>query len=417
MTQDRCVPVQVALQLLDDSSLGLARKYNEFQDAQQQLQTALRAIVNEHHAGFSSSIGTFHQIQASIQSSHDRVRLLKESLVDAKANLSTVKPELTNLASTSRNFANMLDVITTIEQIQQMPARVDAAISGKRFVAAVDHLQDALRLIRRSEMEEIGALDSMKLYLNNQEHSLTDILIEELHNHLYLKSPYCEEQWMSFVRAHQNSGSTQDFVHLADWEPRQMDTFLKALDVSVPLLEDTSRNPETDSFHYIYVIVEALTKLGRLEDAVDSLERRLPLEMFQVGEKTVGEIQQKYPAATSRTRKQAKNATHKPSPDSTAGSILGALTETLYSKYDAIAESHRVFNDVVDGVARREGLNAQHLTRGFHELWKLYQNEIRTLLHDYLSAKNDVASRSNQNLSGEGNIFRYQRDRNKVRAK
>lgn len=46
MTQDECVPVQVALQLLDESSLGLANRYDEFQDAQQQLQNALRNIVN-----------------------------------------------------------------------------------------------------------------------------------------------------------------------------------------------------------------------------------------------------------------------------------------------------------------------------------------------------------------------------------
>lgn len=414
MAQDRCVPVQVALQLLDDSSLGLARRYNEFQDAQQQLQSALRAIVNEHHGGFSNSIGTFHQIQASIQSSHDRVRTLKESLVDAKANLSTVKPELTNLAGASRNYADMLDVLTTIEQIQQMPEKVEAAISEKRFLAAVDYLQDALRLIRRSEMEDIGALNNMKLYLSNQEHSLTDILTEELHNHLYLKSPYCEEQWMSFVRAHQSSGSTQDFVHLADWEPRRMDVFLKELDVSVPLLEDTSRNPEVDSFHYIYVLIEALTKLGRLEDAVDSLERRLPTEMFKVGERTVVEIQQKHPAATGRSKKQAKDTTHKLAADSTAGTILNALTESLYSKYDAIAESHRVFHDVVNGIARREGFNAAHLTRGFTELWKMYQNEMRTLLHDYLSTGSDAINRSHQNVNGEANIFQYQRDRTKV---
>jgi len=46
MTENRCVPAQVALQLLDESSLGLARRYDEFQNTQLQLQNALRAIVN-----------------------------------------------------------------------------------------------------------------------------------------------------------------------------------------------------------------------------------------------------------------------------------------------------------------------------------------------------------------------------------
>lgn len=29
--------------------------------------------------------------------------------------------------------------------------------------------------------------------------SLTDILIEELHDHLYLKSPYCQDRWKPYT--------------------------------------------------------------------------------------------------------------------------------------------------------------------------------------------------------------------------
>lgn len=83
-----------------------------------------------------------------------------------------------------------------------MPKKLEARISEKRFLTAVDCLQDALRLARRSELDNIGALSDMKVYLSNQEHSLKDILIEELHNHLYLKSPYCEDRWLAYSKIH-----------------------------------------------------------------------------------------------------------------------------------------------------------------------------------------------------------------------
>ena len=46
MTKDDCVPVHVALQLMDDSSLGRGNDYQDFQSTNNNLQTALKAIVN-----------------------------------------------------------------------------------------------------------------------------------------------------------------------------------------------------------------------------------------------------------------------------------------------------------------------------------------------------------------------------------
>lgn len=46
MTQDDCLPVHVALQLMDHSSLGRGGDYQDFQKTSKQLQKALKAIVN-----------------------------------------------------------------------------------------------------------------------------------------------------------------------------------------------------------------------------------------------------------------------------------------------------------------------------------------------------------------------------------
>ena len=46
MTRDDCVPVQVALQLMDTSTLGRADRYGDFQQTHEQLQRALKVIVN-----------------------------------------------------------------------------------------------------------------------------------------------------------------------------------------------------------------------------------------------------------------------------------------------------------------------------------------------------------------------------------
>lgn len=111
MTDEKCVPVQVALQLMDGSTLGYAARYTQFKEIHGQLRTALKAIVNEHHQGFNSSIGTFHSIQSSITSSQSRLRGLRDSLVEAKMSLATTKPELKGLATSSQDYDDMLKVL------------------------------------------------------------------------------------------------------------------------------------------------------------------------------------------------------------------------------------------------------------------------------------------------------------------
>lgn len=65
----------------------------------------------EHHQGFNSSIGTFHKIQSSIQTSQNRVRALRDSILDAKSSLMTAKPELKGMGTSSQSYDDMLQVL------------------------------------------------------------------------------------------------------------------------------------------------------------------------------------------------------------------------------------------------------------------------------------------------------------------
>ena len=379
MTKDDCVPVHVALQLMDYSTLGRGNDYQDFQRTNRHLQKALKAIVNEHHQGFNSSIGTFHKIQASIQASQGRVRALRDSVQGAKANLMVTKPELKGLGTSSQKFDNMLSMLGQIEKLQVMPEQLDARIADKHFLAAVDLLQDALRMIRRSEMESLGALTDLRIYFINQETSLTDILIEELHDHLYLKSPYCQDRWKPYVGGSVNAGSFETgTVSLPNTWGRPLYVFLDGLDLTVPLEDDQSRNPENNSFQYIYLVLESLNRLGHLDVAVDRIEQRLPVELFTIVDRTNQEVEVRHAAHTWKTHSTERRQ-HNFHIENGSGDpeILKDLLWTLYSKFEAIAEGHRAIHEVIAGIAKREGFrHTEDLLRGFQEMWKIYQSEV-----------------------------------------
>lgn len=386
MCQNGCVPVHIALQLLDNSSVGRAHEYRQFEKMHRYLQESLKAIVHEHHQGFNSSIGTFHKIQSSISASQKRVRTLKESLIQSKGCLGTTDPELRKLAGASQHYDTLLHTLSEIEDLRLVPDQLEARISEKRFLTAVDILQNALRRIRVPALDDIGALSDLRGYLANQETALTDILIEELHDHLYIKSPYCQERWQALAKG---QGREKDKPEKAPVRPFY--EVLDSMDLSKPMEEDPSRNPEADTFYYIELLVESLNRLGHLESAVNTIKERLPVELFGIVSETNGEVDQKHPSSLRGNTSSAKGYYSFGKEDGVRADVIYDLLCTLYAKFEAIAEGHRVFHDVVKSIVRREGArNSSILLGSYRELWNLYQNEIKSILNSYVTSDADT---------------------------
>lgn len=302
-----------------------------------------------------------------------RIRAIRSTLVDAKSGLLTTKPELKGLATASQSYDDLLQLFSEIENIQLLPEKIELQVSEKRFISAVEILQEALRLTSKTELQNIGALADLRTYFSNQEASLTDVLIEELHDHLYLKSPYCQGRWKPSTGDNNGSGQLRENL---TWD-RPVFEFLTNLDVNTPLTDDASRNPETDTFYYMQTIIEALNKMGNLEVAVHRIEQRLPIELFSIVNKTAAEVSarnlsQMHPATT----RDSKIFSISTGLDNDKVSVLSEFLWELFTKFEAIAEGHRVVHDVIVGIVEREDIkDSAKLTGGFKELWKLYQSE------------------------------------------
>jgi exocyst complex component 4 len=388
MCENDCIPVQLALQLLDSSSVGRAHEYRNFQLTHQYLQDSLKKIVHEYHQGFNSSIGTFHKIQGSIQTSQKKVRALKESLATSKVALCTTDPELKKLHATSHMYDGVLQTLNELDDLRTVPDQLEARISEKRFLTAVEVLQNALRKLTKPELDGIGALSELRLYLANQETALMDILVEELHEHLYLKSPYCQERWQNLAKC--QGAHNEAFKDAPAVSP--FHSVLDTIEWERSVAEDPHKNPEADTFYYVTLLVESLNRLGRLEGAVDTLKQRLPVELFAVVNETINDIDQKHPSSL-RGGSNGSHGLHIYGQRETRmrADVIYDLLWTLYGKFEAIAEGHRVFHESIKALIRREGAgNNIALLGSFKELWNLCQNEIRSLLHNYVTTDADV---------------------------
>ena len=413
MEGDECIPVKVALQLADHSSLGLGEQERDFADTHHDLQKSLKSVVNEHYADFNSAVGTFHKIQSSIRESQSRVRYLKTGLTVVKGGMLTTRPELRNLAEQSGELDDLLMTVNQMEQLRNMPTKLEEKINEKRWIGAVEILGEALLSCHKTGLDEIGAMSDLKSYFTMQESSLIDMLVEELHDHLYLKSPYCSERWKGRKVGNADVNPRDSFGGNA-WD-RPVYRFLAALETKQPMIEDASRNPESDTFYYIQMIIEALNKRGYLEELIGRIEQRLPVELYKVVERTNNEIDAKFPSHLRSSRPKSRRTGTVLQPGEMDSKVLSDFLWTLYAKFEAIAEGHRVLHEVVLGIVDREKLSKpEQYGASFKELWKLYQSEIRSLLHDYLATDGDTSISGGKHSISAGDVFAKQpRDKTK----
>ncbi|KAK5308030.1 exocyst subunit [Exophiala xenobiotica] len=415
MEGDECIPVRTALKLMDPSSLGLKDKEEDFSNTHVDLQKCLKSVVNEHYADFNSAVGTYHKIQNAIRESQSRVRLLKGGLMNVKGGMLSTRPELRGLAEQSGDLDHMLVMLSNIESLKDVPSKLEEKISEKKFLGAVDLLMDSLKAITKSELDGIGAVSDLRSYFITQESTLLDILVEELHDHLYLRSPYCKDRWKGKKANGEERDSKDNLTgSVAVWD-RPFNHYLNSADFSIPMVEDASKNPEADTFYYTHMILEALHKIGQLGEAISRIEQRMPTELYKVVEKTNQDIDAKYPShLRGQVNKDSRKVMSLQIHDGRA-QVLSDFLWTLYSKFEAIAESHRVLHEVITGIATREKLSKpDRYTTGFKELWKLYQMEMRSLLHDYLATDGSMTLRSGLTRTTSTDIFaRPIRDKNK----
>ncbi|KAG1064630.1 hypothetical protein G6F42_026965 [Rhizopus arrhizus] len=102
----------------------------------------------------------------------------------------------------------MLSILETIEELRTTPEKIDALMESKHVLGASKLLSSSIRQAMSKDMMQIGALDDIRRTLTTQKNTLYDLLIEELHNHLYLKNSYCDNRWTVYTPRQQDLPET-----------------------------------------------------------------------------------------------------------------------------------------------------------------------------------------------------------------
>ncbi|KAJ1505816.1 hypothetical protein HMI55_001435 [Coelomomyces lativittatus] len=269
-------------------------------------------------------------------------------------------------------------------------------------------------------------------------------IINDIGDHIYLKSPFSEDRWINFFNIHASHlPPNSPTFHLPPTLPkkgpgissRRVDTFLfpsfvkaptsptpttaTSMHAHAPNLSSTTSSmmdPESfmlyhddpvdasmqgheslefDSLHFITLCLEALLWMGQLVEGLSQLKQRIPSEVFQLIERNVLEFKEKtwvfLPASyfhlmdTHALRdlhaKEAKLL------------VLRDHFLTLFSKLESTMECHKLICNVVDVMAQRDRVSKFNMdpeslpvyTMG--DVWTAIQNELQRFLMNHLTSQ------------------------------
>ncbi|KAG9089978.1 hypothetical protein FRC06_001261 [Ceratobasidium sp. 370] len=344
-------PVSLALRLLDDSSVGC--DLDSFRRTKAMLERALKGTVEKHYQAFAASLPHHASVLSLLSETQKHISEARTSLTEARAALSHQRADLVQLWSRGQTIEEMMTILdemqvrtytTLTDRLKNVPDQLESLMSEKKLLQAALLLVRSQKTITNADLMDIGALTDLRLYLSGQETALRDILVEELHAHLYLKSFWCESRWSAYKPGQE---SLPDFhpstsepappaaanaipyllsSYLADLKMRPSAAVSFAVpddprhsihipdmahskahsrNISLPTSArpvstvdpttsvQTPDNIESNSFLYIEMILEALAVLGALGGALDTVNQRLSIEIFGLVESVIADVHER----------------------------------------------------------------------------------------------------------------------------
>ncbi|KAJ2715862.1 exocyst subunit, partial [Coemansia spiralis] len=296
-------PVALALQLMDESSLG--KSYDEFRFSYDQLNESLDGIVNEYYGGFNDSILTFSGLHDRIHDASSSVNSVKSSLQRVRRMILEERGSLDQMYSKSNQLGAIVALLKRLEEVKRVREEISAYAKEKKFLAAAGKLVQDMQFVFDPELDSIEALSGLRQLLEKEKSDLIQKLIDELHSHIYLKSVYCErrmglegeddgdEDPDAEATAATAAGAGQKSLAKSDRPGRHRARRVRKAKKAADPGDDAESNPEASSFAYVEMLLESLATLETTNETMQEIKSSISLELSRLIDGIISEVEER----------------------------------------------------------------------------------------------------------------------------
>ncbi|XP_029470961.1 exocyst complex component 4 [Rhinatrema bivittatum] len=354
----------------------------------------LDELIVQHYTELTTAIRTYQSITERITNSRNKIKQVKENLLSCKMLLHCKRDELRKLWIEGIEHKHVLNLLDEIENIKQVPQKLEQCMGSKHYLSATDMLVSAVESLE-GPLLQVEGLSDLRLELHSKKMNMHLVLIDELHRHLYIKSTSRVGQWnkdkgrISCLVKDVCPVPLLDVTNLST--PRK---FLDTSQLSTPgsssvremslqeIKEDLECDPEENSAVFMGILIKGLAKLKKIPETVKAIQERLEQELKQIVKRSTTQV-----ADNGYQRGESLSLENQPR-------LLLELLELLFDKFNAVAGAHSVVlvhlqQTVASPTAQQDGDIKMY---DMADVWVKIQTVLQMLLTEYLDMKNTRTS-------------------------
>ncbi|KAM9171809.1 exocyst complex component 4 isoform 1-T1 [Pangshura tecta] len=372
------------------------------EEAYEKCDRDLDELIVQHYTELTTAIRTYQSITERITNSRNKIKQVKENLLSCKMLLHCKRDELRKLWIEGIEHKHVLNLLDEIENIKQVPQKLEQCMASKHYLTATDMLVSAVDSLE-GPLLQVEGLSDLRLELHSKKMNMHLVLIDELHRHLYIKSTNRVGQRNKEKGKISSLGKDASPVPLID--VTNLPTHWKFLDASqfstpgsssvrevsvLEIKEDMELDPEENSTVFMGILIKGLAKLKKIPETVKAIKDRLEQELKQIVKRSTTQV------ADSGYQKGESL------PQENQPRLLLELLELLFDKFNAVAAAHCVvLGHLQQTVASPSSLyDGDVKLYDMADVWVKIQDVLQMLLTEYLDMKNTrTASEPSAQLS------------------
>ncbi|TTG93070.1 Exocyst complex component 4 [Bagarius yarrelli] len=358
------------------------RRKSRLEDAYEKCDRDLDQLIVQHYTELTTAIRTYQSITERITSSRNKIKQVKENLLSCKMLLHCKRDELRKLWIEGIEHKHVLQLLDEIENIKQVPQKLETCMASKHYLHATDMLVSAVESLE-GPLLQVEGLSDLRLELHSKKLNIHLVLIDELHRHLYIKSTSrVGQRGKDKARVGGSTPKDSSVLEVSNLStPRKLTEtpqFSTPASSSIRDLQDgLDVDPEENSAEFMGILIKALAKLKKIPETINAIMERLEPELKQILKRSTTQI-----ADHAYQRGESLAQDNQPR-------LLLELLELLFDKFNAVSTAHSVVLNHLQQIVVSPS--------GAQEVIKLYeqadvsakiQTVLQVLLMDYLDVKN-----------------------------
>lgn len=221
-----------------------------------------RRVVDENFTKMEHTLECTEAVIEDYRYMANCVKVLKQNVRNVLSQTKFNSHDIFQTFFSVEKLGEEVRLLKVIERVSHAPEKYKLLVDGKHFVHAVHSLSSTINELDSEELKPVQALTAMNGEMKGNIVQLESIIVEALKEHLYLDTEACWDTQESQRGLNRITGNLR--IHGVKTNQHDFDQILNQVffENEIDVMEPLDTDPESHSFRFIALCIEALSNLG-----------------------------------------------------------------------------------------------------------------------------------------------------------